>query len=427
MAKNLLHTKRGRLFTFSLLYLTEGIPFGFSAIALTTHLRMSGVGMAEIGMFLASLYAPWGFKWAWAPLVDMIKFKRFGTSRTWIGGAQVLMMATLGILVFFDLQGNLPLLVGLIVIHNIFAATQDVAIDALAVRVLPKDERGIANGFMFGASYLGQTIGGSGALMIAGWLGFKAAFPFVLIALFLIFLFVTLRIREPQSVEAEEANIDDRPVLNRVVEELKTFFKEIYLGFFRSGRGPVFGVAFALLPSGALALGLGLGSTLQVDVGMDEQQIATLTFFGTIIAAAGCILGGWISDRVGHRKALSVWYILTIIPTLYLASHFIGTEGTAGITIAMFIGASLSYSFASGLIQGTRTALFMGLTNPRVAATQFTGYMALNNLVYTYSSFWQGRFADANGYAGTMYLDSLLIIVPLLVIPLLIPSTRGHD
>ncbi|NQU27220.1 MAG: hypothetical protein HQ528_02910, partial [Candidatus Marinimicrobia bacterium] len=47
MSGNPLNTRRGRLTTFSLLYLSEGIPFGFSAIALTTHLRMSGVGMTE--------------------------------------------------------------------------------------------------------------------------------------------------------------------------------------------------------------------------------------------------------------------------------------------------------------------------------------------------------------------------------------------
>ncbi|NQU28810.1 MAG: hypothetical protein HQ528_11010 [Candidatus Marinimicrobia bacterium] len=172
---------------------------------------------------------------------------------------------------------------------------------------------------------------------------------------------------------------------------------------------------------------MGLGSTLQVDIGMDETQIAILTFFGTVIAAAGCIIGGWISDRVGHRKSLSVWYLLTILPTIYLASRFTGIEGTAGITMAIFFAAALAYSFTSGLIQGTRTALFMGLTNPKVAATQFTGYMALNNMVYTYSSLWQGRFADANGYASTMYLDCALVMVPLLIIPFLLPSTRGND
>lgn len=424
MKNNLLRTKNGRLLTFSLLYLSEGIPFGFSAIALTTHLRMSGVGLTEIGILVGSLYIPWGFKWAWAPLIDLIKFRRFGTSRTWIAGAQIMMILTLGILVFLDLGDNLPLLIGLIAIHNVFAATQDVAIDALAIRVLPARERGIANGFMFGSSYLGQTIGGSGALFISGWLGFAAAFPFVLLALFFVLVFVTLRIEEE---EPDPVRPPATPVWTQVRIEIKNFFLELYQGFFKSGKGPVWGVGFALLPGGALVLGLGLGSTLQVDIGMTEHQIAVFTFWGTVISAAGCILGGWISDRIGHRKALGLWYALTVFPTLYLALQFTGSTGTAGITITIFIIASLSYSFTSGLVQGTRTAVFMGLTNPKVGGTQFTGYMALNNLVYSYSSFWQGRFADTHGYAGTMFLDSAIVIIPLLILPLLVPSTRSRS
>ena len=45
----LLETRLGRLLVFSLLYLSEGIPWGFSAIALVTYLRRQGVGVGEIG------------------------------------------------------------------------------------------------------------------------------------------------------------------------------------------------------------------------------------------------------------------------------------------------------------------------------------------------------------------------------------------
>lgn len=419
--KNLLSTKKGRLLTFSMLYLTEGIPLGFSAIAIATNLRMSGADIAVVGTFIASLYAPWGFKWAWAPLVDLLRFRRFGSSRTWIAGSQILMILTLGLLFFFDLKENIGLLIILMVVHNIFAATMDVAIDALAVRILPADERGIANGFMFGAAYLGQTVGGSGALLISSIFGFQATFPYVLSAIALILIFITLRIEAPE-IEEEET---DEKIITQITNRLGFFLKELFQGFFRSGKGPVYGVLFAFLPSGALALGLGLGSTLQVDVGMTQTQIATISFISTVLAAAGCISGGWISDRIGHRKALGFWYVLTIIPTLYIATRFTGPT-TAGLTIAMFIAGSLAYSFTSGLIQGTRTALYMGLTNPKVAGTQFTGYMALSNLVYTYTSFWQGRMAEAQGYQSTMFLDSTLVLIPLVVIPFLVASTRAN-
>jgi PAT family beta-lactamase induction signal transducer AmpG len=425
-SKDTLKTRKGRLLTFSLLYLSEGIPFGFTAIALTTYLRMQGVGLAEIGAFTASLYAPWAFKWMWAPLVDMIQSRRFGPKRAWIFTAQLLMMLTLGTVLFLDIGHNLRLLTMLIIVHNVFAATQDVAIDALAVRILPKNERGVANGFMFGASYLGQTIGGSGALYIAGSYGFNAAFPFVLMALGLILVGVTLRIKEP-PVEEEGITSPGESLFFQITSRLRTFFIDLYQGFFKSGIGPLVGVLFSLLPFGALALGLALGATMQVDLGMTEKQIANLTIITTIIAALGCILGGWISDRIGHRKALAIWYILTTLPTFYLASKFTGTEGMEGITLQIFYIAVCTYSFASGLLMGTSTAVFMGLTNPVIAATQFTGYMALHNLVYTYSSLWQGHFADIYGYAKILTLDGWLAFVPLLLLPFLRPSTRSRE
>ncbi len=426
LSKNALNTKNGRLLTFSLLYLSEGIPFGFSAIALATHLRMSGVGLTEIGLFTASLYAPWGFKWAWAPLVDLIKFKRFGAKRTWIATAQAAMIGTLGIVVFFDYSTNIQLLTTLIVIHNIFAATQDVAIDALAIRVLPENERGIANGFMFGSSYLGQAIGGSGALLIAGKYGFDLSFPFVLLTLLLILVFVTLRLNEPPEPVTETIK-SGLNVVQEIMIQMKQFLRELYTGFFKSGSGPLVGVIFSLLPFGALALGLVLGSALQVDLGMNENQIATLTMLGTISAATGCVLGGWISDRVGHRKALGVWYILTTIPTFFLARQFTGVEGTAGLTITMFFYVSIAYSFTSGLVQGTSTAVFMGLTSPAVAATQFTGYMALHNFVYSYSSLWQGQYADIYGYAKVLFMDGWIAFIPLILLPFLKPRETAKE
>lgn len=423
LSKNALKTKNGRLLAFSLLYLSEGIPFGFSAIALATHLRMSGVGLTEIGLFTASLYAPWGLKWAWAPLVDLIKFKRFGAKRTWIAVSQAAMIGTLGVVVFFDYSTNIKLLTTLIIFHNIFAATQDVAIDALAIKVLPEKERGIANGFMFGASYLGQAIGGSGALLIAGKYGFEFSFPFVLLALSLILVFVTLRLQEPAEPITEKIQ-NGISVFQEILVQMKLFLKELYQGFFKSGTGPLVGVVFSLFPFGALALGLVLGSALQVDLGMDENQIAKLTMLGTISAATGCVLGGWVSDKVGHRKALGVWYVLTTIPTFFLARQFTGIDGTAGVSVEMFVYVSIAYSFASGLVQGTSTAVFMGLTSPAVAATQFTGYMALHNFVYSYSSLWQGKYADLHGYAKVLFMDGWIAFIPLILLPFLKPRKQ---
>jgi len=262
--------------------------------------------------------------------------------------------------------------------------------------------------------------------LIAGKFGFEFSFPFVLLALTLILVFVTLRLQEPAEPITEKIQ-SGVSVFQEILRQMKLFLKELYLGFFKSGTGPLVGVAFSLLPFGALALGLVLGSAIQVDLGMDENQIAKLTMFGTVFAAAGCIIGGWISDRVGHRKALGVWYVLTTIPTFFLARQFIGVEGTAGVTIDLFFYVSIAYSFASGLQQGTSTAVFMGLTSPAVAATQFTGYMALHNFVYSYSSLWQGKYADIHGYAKVLFMDGWIAFIPLILLPFLKPRKQAVE
>jgi len=430
---DILRTKGGRLAAFSLLYLSEGIPFGFSAIALVTYLRQQGVGLTEIGAFTGMLYFPWGFKWLWAPFVDLVRPARFGPRRFWIVTAQCFMILTLGVVWVMRPEADMRLLTILIAVHNIFASTQDVAIDALAVQVLPEHERGLANGFMFGASYLGQTIGGSGALLIAGKFGFRATIPFVCIVLGIILVTVSLRIVEPplEAVDrARDAARSGLGVLGAVGRRLAKYLLDLVRGFFLSGPGPALGVVFGLMPFGALALGLALGSTMQVDLGMTENQIATLTFWSAVVAALGSVTGGWVADRLGHRRMLGTFFVLTTLPTFWLAGMLTGSTGMEGVTIRTFWWVAIAYSFVAGLIAGTGPAVFMGLTSPIVAGTQFAGYMALRNFVYGYSANWQGAYADVVGYARTLRLDALIAFVPIVFLFFLKPARKepftGH-
>ena len=77
-----------------------------------------------------------------------------------------------------------------------------------------------------------------------------------------------------------------------------------------------------------------------------------------------------------------------------------------------------------GLHYGTSAAVFMGLTTPLVAATQFTGYMALRNLTISYTNLWQGAVADAQGFATVLAIDAALVLLPVLLIPFLKPAAR---
>ena len=102
MTHNALSTRYGRLFSFGTLYIAEGIPLGFTATAMAAYMRREGLDVAQIGAFVGMLYLPWGFKWAWAPLIDMFRLERFGGLRAWISLCLVMMIITLVVLAMVE-------------------------------------------------------------------------------------------------------------------------------------------------------------------------------------------------------------------------------------------------------------------------------------------------------------------------------------
>jgi hypothetical protein len=92
--------------------------------------------------------------------------------------------------------------------------------------------------------------------------------------------------------------------------------------------------------------------------------------------------------------------------------------------VTVFWIACLAYAVFQGLMYGTRSALFMDVTTPAVAATQFTAYMALLNLVIQYSARWQGLGLERWGYPITLTLDAALGLTSLVLLPLVTPRRK---
>jgi PAT family beta-lactamase induction signal transducer AmpG len=433
---NLLATPRGRLTAFFFLYVTEGIPLGFAATAVATQLRRQDVGPAEIGAFVGSFYLPWAFKWAFGPFIDVFASDRFGRRRGWIIATQVLMALTLMSTVMLKLPQQLGLFTVILLVHNSFGAMQDVAIDALAVNTLAEHERGLANGLMFAGAAIGQAVGGSGVLFLSGVTGFQPTFFFVAGAILTVTLFVALPMREAPS--GSHVRAEGPPRWRVAVQQMRGFAVESFRSFLGT-RGAYFGLAFALLPSGAMCLGLALQSNLAVELGLDDDQVGLLNLWSSIIQAGFMVLGGYLSDRYGRRRTLAVYLASMSLPVLYLMM-VLQQHGwvmpvpqgaanravpAAALVTALWI-ATLTYAVAQGLMYGTRSAIFMDVTNPAVAATQFTAYMALLNMSIAYSATWQGIAIEALGYPDTMLIDAIVGLFCLALLPW-IRTVRGNQ
>tara|TARA_R110002072_G_C7978996_1_gene536038 strand:+ start:23756 stop:25288 length:1533 start_codon:yes stop_codon:yes gene_type:complete len=489
---NLLASKWGRLIAFFCLYVTEGIPLGFTATAIATQLRRSGVGPKEIGFFVGWLYFPWAWKWVMGPVVDLFYSNRLGARRGWIIGMQVMMVATLMFCVPLELnESNLTLLTSIILIHNFFCATQDVAIDALACNTLQPEERGLANGLMFAGQTLGIPLGGACVLYLidgVSWLPmlqdgipFEQTYFFVAACILAVTILVAIPMREEPLVR--KASEGDR--VAEMKKELTDYLKTAWKSFFGS-RVAFAALILAVIPAGAAALNLALQKTLAVELGMTDGEVADLEVVSSIIWAVCCVAGGMISDRVGHLKSLAVFLVLMSIPTLWLGFEMerqgyimpveiaqadseserknpphnsaeasndakasdkkvsedvnartesdhppneleSAKDGSAAAfsrnvpegLVDSFWWAVMFYMGAQGLMYGTRTAVFMQISNPAVAATQFTAYMAMMNLVTAYTSWWQGVVIEEYGYPVTLFIDASTGLICLAVLPFL--------
>lgn len=459
---NLLATRKGRLAGFFCLYMSEGLPQGFTGTAVALEFKRMGMTGAAIGTFAATIMLPWTWKWVMGPLVDNLHLKQFGRRKQWIVSTQVGMILTLAaaILLFPQVTTaadgtrafvGLALFSTVLLAHNIFAASQDVAIDALACTTLTEHERGTANGLMFAGAQVGSAIGGSGVLYLKGWLGFSTASllaPLVLIGILGMVILLIYEHAMPAifgngSPDPEPAV---HPSFRRAVNEIRLYLGIVLRVFFRTRRG-FLGLMLAIIPFGGMALSLTVSNVLTPTLGMNDNEIATMGLACSLVFTVCCMTGGFLSDRFGRRLTLAVFSLGTLLPTLWMGwrLHAEGWSMPAGASangtwprhealISAWWAASLVYSVFQGLMYGIRTAFYMDIVEPRIAATHFTACMALLNVVTVYSYWWQGKAVTplAQGGWGCTYLqifllDAALGALFLLVLPLVKPAPPATE
>ncbi|MCB9868646.1 MAG: MFS transporter [Planctomycetes bacterium] len=400
---NLLATTRGRRCLFACLYLTEGAPIGFLWWALPTVMRKSGGDVDRIGAVLGFLVLPWACKFLWAPLVDVCRGPSF-TFRAWILGAQVAMIATLLPLLWLDPRHSIGWLVGALVVHGFAAATQDVAIDGLAVATIPREERGSMNGWMQAGMMVGRAGFGGGGLLLREWAG-NAGLVLALVGLLGAGLLLGLFYRDEPAV--------DRAATEHAAGRLRAFRASL-LAVARS-RATWFTVLFAATAGAAFEAAGGHASSLLLDSGATEAAVGRFFFVPQLVAVAlGSLVGGMAADRLGHRRAVRGSGVLVAGAVAGVAGCALGAAGPSMLSV-LFPALAGMY-FAIGLFTATSYALFMDRTDPRLGATQFSAFMGATNLCEAWSVALGGVLIARYGYAtafgamGVVTLAALLLL-----------------
>ncbi len=374
-----------RLLTLCIPYVAQGIPYGFVTVTFASYLAERGETVAAIGAVTALSTLPWTFKWVWGPMIDRWGIPSMGRRRPWILAAQLGMTLTILSMAFVpDPATHLALIGWLVFVHNIFNSLQDVSVDALAVDLLRESERGRVNGFMYGSKYVGTFLGGAflSRMVIDG--GLEVAFIIQVCMLGGIMLF-PLFLREragekllPWTKGTSQLQVDEQ--LARSVSQLFGFLRRAF-----SLRSTLLAGVVGLtifIASGILSP---ITNVLFIqDLGWTRTDFTDISGgYGVIIGLGGAIAGGFLADRFGPKRIATIGCIV-----LALSYATFGLSSPETGIIPWFdwtnrpavIGYILLDTLMSSMITASLFAMYMTVSWPKVAATQFTAYMAILNL-----------------------------------------------
>ena len=318
------------LILLAALYCAQGLPSGLIAHSLPSLLRQQGVDLAWIGL-LKLLALPWLLKVLWAPWVDRMASPRLGHHRGWIlpmQGLVVLCLAGLALLDPAQLFGSqFVLLLGVLLVVNLAAATQDVATDGLTVRLLPERWRGLGNSLQVGGYKVGMLLSGSGLLLVADGLGWNLSLA--LLALILAALTLPIwRFDERTQLPFQPARAE------------QAFGPRLLLAHYRgllAQPGMLAWLAVVLTFKLGDALGSPMIKPMLVDHGWSNAELGQLTLISSLAGIGGALLGGLLYARLGALKSLLLFGTLQaagICSLAVLASH--GASAWAVYPLALF-------------------------------------------------------------------------------------------
>jgi len=157
-----------------------------------------------------------------------------------------------------------------------------------------------------------------------------------------------------------------------------------------------------------LPIGSGAASNLWSAVAGDWHASADTVAFvtgvlGGVLSAAGCLIGGWICDRMDRKMAYVLYGVLQ-------ASSAIGMA-LAPRTEPMFIFWTCLYSVITGLTFAGFTAFVLEAMGTGAAATKYNAFASLSNVPISYMTTLDGWAYTRWGPRGMLNTEAALCLL----------------
>lgn len=395
------------MFVF-LLYVAQGAPVGIFYFAIPAWLAANGASALEIGGFLGATGLPWTLKFVNGFVMDRFTYLPMGRRRVWLICAQAIMVVFLVAFAIADPGvNNIAALSAFSFVIMTATTYQDVAVDGMAVDLIPDNERARANGLMFGGQSIGIAAGTAFSGFAIASLGFGAAMlgnaAFVSVILLMLIIFRERpgeRLLPWTSGQASEASA------HMQVTAWMPLFRTVWAAMFTRDSGLH---ALAQVANGALyGLYVGVMPLIAINfAGWTDAEFSGLSGSANLLSGIlGVAVFGLLSDYLGTRRSTVLTFILFGMVTLafWIAKPYWGLDIT--IKLAAFIYLSLIV-----WTQVSICASAMKICSLKAAATQFTLFMAIANLGITLGSLALGGLDAIGGYNAIIAAIVIVAII----------------
>jgi PAT family beta-lactamase induction signal transducer AmpG len=369
------------------LYVIEGFPMGVFRLLLPAWWVEAGMSTASIGV-ASGFGLAWSIKALWSPLVQWR-----GDFRLWISGALLVMAAAL-----FALPSTDPSSAALMWIavgaFCLASATQDIAIDAATIGIVPRGDEGPANAMRVSAYRLAMAVFGTGALFLPGYLGWEGTLRAV--ALVPLAMAAAVWLTPPARAAGD-----------RLPEIRKAFAS------WRARPG-LWAVAGFLILFRLSDFGLGpMLIKFQYEAGLSREEVGILSgLVGGIALVVGASLGGALVHARGIGSALLWTGILAVASNLLYAS-----AALPGMGIAAVYTASAVESVTGGMVTAAFMSFLMRICEREWAAVQYATLTAIYPLVGQLLGMGSGFATEALGFAGYFALTALFTLPAFAFLP----------
>ncbi|MDK7748903.1 MFS transporter [Brevibacterium sp. UMB10442] len=390
-------TASGRVRRFALigaLYSSQNLSLGFFTYAFLTIAQARGVPLAAIGT-AAGIATLLTLKFLWAPVVDRFGSAKMGHYRGWLIATQTLLGLGIASLALFDPAGDFPLLLGIFAVLFVLAATQDIAADATATRLLQPQERGFGNGLQSAGASVAQVVGGGLILLVyhaAGWQ--VATLSLALFSVLPLPLILGWR---------EDASTATQPAPHVTLRSALAFFSLPAVRVWCFVTIPAYTLGFTVAYN--------LVRPLLVDAGWTEGRIGLYVVIGG--SGVGIVAGlaaGALMTRLGRRSALIRLGALQVIATLAVVPMALDMTQPWLVLIVVAV-ANAAFSAAFAVVY----TISMDLTRPQSAGTDFTFFTTVASIVMVIAGGGGMAAAGMFGYLPVLAVAGVLAVVGLVI------------